>query len=314
VAHPEVALRVAGPDDLDQIVAVCSEALGWVDPEFDQKLFEWKHIDNAFGPSMLLIAEDETGVLAVRPFMRWRFTSDGGEVKTARAVDTATRPDAQGRGLFRALTELGIKKLAAEQTSFIFNTPNSSSRPGYLRMGWDDEGRVEFALRIRSVLTIAKVARSRVAATKRSISTPELGVGVGEYLESLGEVPAPDTSDWHTDHTLETLSWRYEAGPIEYRALPMSESAAAIVRLRQRGSARELLVAEQIGHVERRLQRRTLRRAMRSVRADHLVAAPGTAGTISTSRIGPLFTMRSVASDHPAASEVAWAPGDVELF
>ena len=310
----EVRLRIAGAGDLDSILSVCSEALGWSDREWDRSLFSWKHVDNPFGESLVLVAEDDTGILAVRAMMHWRWSSARGVARAARAVDTATRPDAQGRGLFRALTELSLETLQRTDVAFIFNTPNAKSRPGYLRMGWHDAGRIEFGFRTQTVRAIGRVLRSAVPATKRSIPTPDLGIEPEAFLRSLRHVPRRSGQQWRTDHSLETLLWRYADGPVDYRALPMSDSAGAIVRLRQRGRTRELLVAEQIGEVDERTERRALFQAMDDVGADHLIGAARTPGTITTSRVGPELTLREVSTYHPEPADLGWSPGDVELF
>ena len=71
----DVNLRSADADDIDSILSVCSAALGWTDPPWDRQLFTWKHELNPFGRSLVFVAEDETGILAVRTLMRWRFAS-----------------------------------------------------------------------------------------------------------------------------------------------------------------------------------------------------------------------------------------------
>ncbi len=40
----------------------------------------------------------------------------------------------------------------------VFNTPNDQSRPGYLKMGWSEVGRVPVAVRLRSALSARRVA------------------------------------------------------------------------------------------------------------------------------------------------------------
>ena len=310
----DVVIRDAGAGDFEPIVDVCSAALGWDDPLWDRALFAWKHTNNAFGESVVLVAEDDTGILGVRTLMMWRFASHLGTVRAARAVDTATRPDAQGRGLFRALTEAGIESLQRRGVAFIFNTPNAASRPGYLRMGWHEEGRIEFGFRVRSALAVPRVLRSKVAAAKPSISTPHLGQ---DPLTFIDELPPPESwsgHHWRTDHTLDTLRWRYTLGPVEYRALPMGDAAGAIVRVRRRGHARELLVAERIGTVDPDLELSVYRDAMRLTKCTHLIAEARTPGTFTTSRVGPDLTMREVTSFTPSADDISWAPGDLELF
>lgn len=310
----DVVIRDGGAGDLEQIIEVCSAALGWQDPAWDRALFAWKHTNNAFGESVVLVAEDESGILAVRTLMMWRFASHRGTVRAARAVDTATRPDAQGRGLFRRLTEAGIDALKTRGVAFIFNTPNAASLPGYLRMGWREEGRIEFGIRVRSVTALPRVLRSKVAATKPSIPTPHLGEDPAQFIAELPDFEPWTGHQWRTDHTRDTLLWRYTAGPVAYRALPMGDGAGAIVRVRQRGHARELLIAERIGTVNPDLERSVYNDAMRLGRCTHLIGDGHTPGTLATDRVGPELTMREVSSYNPDASDIMWAPGDLELF
>src|SRR5918994_5166036 len=67
------------------------------------EFFRWKHADNPFGPSFMLLAEADGRVVGLRAFMRWRFIVDGRELSAVRAVDTATHPEYQGIGVFSRL-------------------------------------------------------------------------------------------------------------------------------------------------------------------------------------------------------------------
>ena len=89
---PDVNLRSADAGDIDSILSVCSAALGWTDPSWDRQLFTWKHELNPFGRSLVFVAEDETGILAVRTLMRWRFASHHGVVHAVRAWWRCRRP------------------------------------------------------------------------------------------------------------------------------------------------------------------------------------------------------------------------------
>lgn len=104
-----------------------------------EAFWRWKHEDNHFGPSYGLYAWDESQALAVglRVLMRWQFrTKDGQLLRAVRAVDTATHPSYQRRGIFSRLTRQAIDDLKQEGIDLIFNTPNARSLPGYLKMGW----------------------------------------------------------------------------------------------------------------------------------------------------------------------------------
>ena len=110
------AVRPYRDDDLPDVLDVLRAALG--EPpglRRTPQLFRWKHIDNPFGRSIMLVAELDGRIAGFRAFMRWRLmTPDGSVLECGRAVDTSTHPDFQRRGVFRALTEVGIERAAEE--------------------------------------------------------------------------------------------------------------------------------------------------------------------------------------------------------
>ena len=133
---PGIEIRPATPEDRPAILALLTKSLGWHDDPRYQALFEWKHDENPFGPSPMWVACDGDRVVALRVFMRWQFRRGDEILRAVRAVDTATDPDYQGKGLFTALTLHGLDELRADGVDFVFNTPNAQSLPGYLKMGW----------------------------------------------------------------------------------------------------------------------------------------------------------------------------------
>ena len=88
-----------------------------------------------------------------------------------RAVDTATHPEYQGRGIFTRLTHAALDELEREGVAFVFNTPNDQSRPGYLKMGWDVVGRLPVLVRPRSVRRALRMLRARTPAGRWSEPT-----------------------------------------------------------------------------------------------------------------------------------------------
>ena len=91
--------------------------------------FRWKHLENPAGRSFMLVAELAGQIVGFRAFMRWRFQADGAELRAVRAVDTATHPDHQGKGIFSTPTLRALDELRGE-TDLVFNTPNAASLPG----------------------------------------------------------------------------------------------------------------------------------------------------------------------------------------
>ncbi|HVR32618.1 MAG TPA: GNAT family N-acetyltransferase, partial [Acidimicrobiia bacterium] len=125
-------------DDLPEVLDLLRVSLGETDLlRRTPAAFHWKHLANPFGPSILLVAEDSGGLVALRAFMRWELTSpDGSRLRCVRAVDTATHPRARRQGVFRRLTLEAVDAARDDGTDLIFNTPNPRSGAGYISMGW----------------------------------------------------------------------------------------------------------------------------------------------------------------------------------
>jgi GNAT superfamily N-acetyltransferase len=229
--------------------------------------FRWKHLENPFGASLMLVADDDGRVVGLRAFMRWRFAAGGREIRAVRGVDTATHPDHQGRGIFSRLTREALEILHAD-TDLVFNTPNEKSLPGYLKMGWRTVGRVPVRLHVRHPVRFARRVRDRraldaTASAPAAEAPPAADVlAGGDRLEALvtGAERSPGIA---TPRTLAYLRWRYGATPgLDYRAIVRERGGApaglAVFRVRPRGALwestlAELLVAEGDTTTARRL-------------------------------------------------------------
>ncbi|MGA4545379.1 GNAT family N-acetyltransferase [Uniformispora flossi] len=185
----EFTVREVAKDDEPQVLELLAAALaGGPTGERTQEFFDWKHRDNPFGSSPGLVAVDGDGRLAaVRLFLRWEFAHQGATVRAVRAVDTATRPDVQGRGLFTKLT-LGLLERLGEDTDLVFNTPNANSLPGYLRMGWQEVGKVPIALHPIRPLAFAKGLRELRSAEAEGGAPAAAAVAVPTPSAARGAV------------------------------------------------------------------------------------------------------------------------------
>ena len=312
-------MRPATDDDREQILALLRVSLGWTDEPRDRELFAWKHERNPFGPSLAWVVERGGRVVAVRLFMRWEFRRGGATLRAVRAVDTATHPDHQGQGLFSALTQHAVETCRTDGVAFVFNTPNEQSRPGYLKLGWREVGRIRTAVRPRRLADLVTIARSRAPAALWS-EPIDVGADIASWFDGGGRWPVSAAVS-STDRSLRTASderfarWRYGLAALHYRVID-DEGAAIIVRLRRRGASRELVVADQLGdpHSADRLVTETLRRAG-ATHALRLGRPNLRAGFIELPRVGPILTWRAVC-DHGPPPLPNWdlRLGDVELF
>lgn len=320
------SLRPANPGDNPAIIRLLCDTLGWEDDERHRSLFEWKHQLNPFGVSPCWVAEDEGGLIGFRTLMRWGFRCDREPVSTVRAVDTATSPRAQGRGVFRALTMRAVEEMTSARVAWVFNTPNDRSAPGYLSMGWRSLGRLPVSVFPGPMTGWPRLLSARQAGDLWSVPT-----SAGEDAEAvlrdergLGELLAGLAQDegTHTERSAAFLMWRYGAGPVRYRALlPGGDLRNGIVffRLRRRGRATEAVVLDALFPQEaRRLGPVGLARAvLKASGADYVIALGSSRprGWLPVPGQGPVLTWRALATTEPPPLD-AWGltTGDIELF
>ena len=158
-----MTVRPLAASDRSSLLELLAASLGWRADERHTEYFAWKHEQNPFGPSPAWVAVDGNGgLLGFRTFLRWEFIRGPAVVRAVRAVDTATRPDVQRRGVFSRLTMTAVEALIRDDVEFVFNTPNPRSLPGYVRMGWRRVGRLPVGVRPASVPRLAALRRREV--------------------------------------------------------------------------------------------------------------------------------------------------------
>jgi glycosyltransferase involved in cell wall biosynthesis/GNAT superfamily N-acetyltransferase len=334
--RPALEIREAVAEDREQIITLLGRSLGSDgDPRYPQ-LFAWKHDENRFGPSPMWVATTPEGrIVAFRTLMRWEFVRGGHVIRAVRAVDTATDPDFQGQGLFRKLTMHGLEHVRAEGVDWVFNTPNSQSRPGYLKMGWRQVGRLPVAVRFVGPSGAATALRSKVPAERWSTDLPEgTGIPVADWLTPIEagdrtdpttRLPAPrDVREIRTRVDTEFLRWRFGTPLLSYRAVEDDAwqrsggeaGAAVIVRARKRGEATELAVVARFGEptAADRLAAHTAAQAGCTY-AIRIGRPNPRAGFVPLPGNGPILTWRAACDPgEPPLANWALTLGDVELF
>ncbi len=327
----ELTIRSATDADRPAILRLLADALGWEADDRHAGFFAWKHEANPFGRSFAWVAEDPAaGVVGFRTFLRWRFERPDGTVEAVRAVDTATAPTHRGAGVFSRLTAHGLAEVTAAGVGFVFNTPNEQSLPGYLKLGWEQVGRLPVQLRPRSLAALSRSARSRVPAELWSVPC-QAGVSALEAFDDAAALQAllasqPPSAGLRTERSGEFLRWRYGGfAPLGYRAVLAGSTVAdgvALFRLRRRGAALECAVVDVVVPAAHPGAERSLvRRALRESGADHAIALGsasngGWRGGMRSDRLGPILAWRAAAETGAAPPVGAWtlSLGDVELL
>lgn len=320
-------VRRARDDDLEAVLALLRASLGWMPDDQHASFFVWKHWHNPFGPSPAWVAVEGERIVGFRTFLNWELERGRRQLRAVRAVDTATHPDYQGRGVFSRLTLHALEELRADRVDFVFNTPNDQSRPGYLKMGWKQIGQVPLLFRSRGVGSLLRTTRARTAAEKWSVPT-SAGLAADEALGDrravahlVASLPADDAL--RTRRTPEFMAWRYRFGPLAYRtalAGTTIEDGIAVFRLRRRGPALEAAVCDLlVPDGAQPALKAVLNKLLRASGADYAVRVGGEGvprlGYLPLPGQGPALLWRGLLHDEaPAAGAWHLTLGDIELF
>lgn len=317
MSESTVSVRRASVDNIADVIELAATSLGWDPAEPHEAMFRWKHLDNPAGVSPMWLAFVGDRAVGFRTMMHWEFLHDRTTpIRAVRAVDTSTHPDFRRLGIFRTLTMAAVEELTRDRVDFVFNTPDPHSKAGYLTMGWQDLGRVHvrfFPTRVRGPLRTVR-ARTPAAVWSEPCS---VGDPVEEIADELaGRSHTLDRRGLATSHTGEYFRWRFGFGPLHYRVI-RTDDAAAVIRVRRRGPAVEIVVAELLAP-SRIAAEAVLRKVRGQVDADHIVVAAGGVASLPPMLplpgAGPGVVVRSLASHAPARSELLFSLGDVEVF
>ncbi len=315
----DLTIRPFADGDTAAVLELMRAALGETPVlQRSTELFHWKHLDNPFGRSIMLLAEAGGRVAGFRAFMRWELGApDGTALRCVRPVDTATHPDFQRRGIFRRLTEQAVEAAREDGVDLVFNTPNPASGAGYYKMGWSGVGKVGVLVRPSWRLLSGRLA------------SPPLP-RIGDFLDPAVAVPEgwtiPDRPGrgLRTPRTTAYLDWRFRRHPTAEYALVDTEGGEAIVRPNYRAGRRELVVSDVFGS----RGDAAIRRAARAARAQYLAAwfSPGSperraatrAGLVPVPGVSALFLMarplRPLAVDPTSMRSWDLALSDLELL
>lgn len=98
--------------------------------DFTRGQFDKKFIKNIYGPSVLVVVYIDDVPSAARAL--WRNDIEGEEAY--QPGDTCVLENCRGKGVFSNMTKKAIASLP--KSAIIYNFPNPSSFPGYIKMGW----------------------------------------------------------------------------------------------------------------------------------------------------------------------------------
>lgn len=320
-------IRKAQAADLPAIIELLDLSLGSSRIQKSEPLWKWKHEDNPFGKSPVWVATEGGKLIGVRVFMYWHWQKGQKTYTALRAVDTATHPGWQGKGVFKKLTSVLVASSTAEGADFIFNTPNKKSLPGYLNLGWRIKGNLP--LRVKIIRPWGKFTDF----IKTGKNTRIAEIPNNDWSRIWDALPAvfPVSEAIHTSYSPNYLRWRYVDCPIfEYGFLSDYSTYLLVYRIKEHPYYNELRITELLplqrpDLINKTHLRDSLKKSYSELPVD-LVSFSGESlfplpdiGWIPAMKVGPLVTMKDLNTgnqfpDLLTPHSIAFSIGDLELF
>jgi GNAT superfamily N-acetyltransferase len=270
--------------DEPEVLALLQTAFGgWphdVQSLTPDEFFRWKHMDCPFGRSILVVAETDGAVVGFEGHLPWRLQAGEKVLQASRGTDLSVHPSYRRRGVSVAIRGAAAVRLSSE-VALTWSNPNKQSRPGSLRFGRSEVGRVARFVQARGAIaqTLGR-ARHRGANTPDTleIEAPAAGevLSDDEYVSSLLSQTSTPEDRLATVKDLDYLRWRY--GQLEeYRAIALEQTEGGgivIFRVRRHGSFWGSHVCELfVERNDRRLARRLLRQVRHAASTDFILCA-----------------------------------------
>jgi N-acetylglutamate synthase-like GNAT family acetyltransferase len=324
-------IHQASDDDIPAIVTLLKASLGESLLPKSESYWRWKHELNPFGKSFVLVAQEDQAIVGVRAFMRWAWQRGNERIEAVRAVDTATHPKHQGKGIFNKLTLAMVEHCKNQNIKMVYNTPNDKSMPGYLKMGWVKAGKLPISISVKRPVSmglrfITKKKEHLIAHQ----DTPHLT----RFLNHPGLSALLETdrirqgSFFKTPYTQAALRWRYLSVPsVTYGAGGIEQGsdlkALFICRLKSSRFGSELRVTDIFAKDSAVIPelKKHINQMASECNADYVVIDGFKTGhnLFKTEYpIGPIVTVKNIAMDHMLhfLQFSSWKPsiGDLELF
>lgn len=328
-------IRPAELSDDPAIINLLKESLGDSTIPKSEALWAWKHRQNPFGTSYMLLAEEDGKLVGVRAFMKWNWVRNQKIYPAVRAVDTATHPAHQGKGIFKKLTLHQLDICRQQQVQFVFNTPNLQSLPGYLKMGWVEQGSMPVKIKLLRPLRMA-AARFGKQIADTSVDPTPYQKWTNDVIQMADRaVPADDQLS--TAMSSQYISWRYASNPLfNYNYLTDQKQFLLVTRIKSHNGYRELRITDFL-LTNRNASRKELSKYIRNTLLQHchhhkvdFVSLSGQQfkehralfhwmGWLPVRNRGPLITLRDLNMNDIFPSLLVranwgYSLGDMELF
>lgn len=310
-------VKQASINDIPNIVELLKLSLGESVVEKSSTIWNFKHVDNPFGPSYVLVATDNETFVGVRALMKWNWQLNNRIWVAYRAVDTATHPDFQGKGIFKKLTLQALDNVEKEQETFVFNTPNDKSRPGYLKMGWVIVDALPIAIVPTMLYFFLSFFRKRGSSVNQ-IKTEKLD----ELCKIHNHVLSKKNSIF-TPKSAAYLKWRFEENPMQKYQVASADDWYIAMYVKEHKFFKELRIVEVI------VGSNSFEKAIRNTIIDYAIQNRCWMVTLANKdlfrfrffgKFGPKLTFKSLTKDTLFIDKALdinnwkYSLGDLELF
>ncbi len=306
-------IREATELDIPQIIEVLRASLGETSSKKTEEVWRYKHLDNPFGKSLVLVATEEEKIIGVRAFMRWQWQKGEQVYSAFRAVDTATHPDHQGKGIFKKLTLKALEIAKERGDHFVFNTPNKQSKPGYLKMGWVEVDKLKIHLRTLNLIQFKKKKEKDYSFPGDEDNIRDLQ---NFYFEQLKA-----TDRLFTPKDIAFLKWRYLHNPLQNYLVIFDREYFIAGYVKEWKMFNEFRVSEAIvSKLGKKTTKSAILKLAKSSGSAVLSISPA-AGihfkTGITGNFGPVLTYKPINLNQPEFLNLktwTYSLGDLELF
>ncbi len=309
-------IRKPNSEDLDNIISLIQISLGESKIKKSQETWRYKHVDNPFGISPVLIAEENNRMVGVRAFMQWRWQYKEVIHTAYRAVDTSTHPDFQGKGIFSKLTLSAINLIGEKGPCFVFNTPNEKSRPGYIKMGWEIIGKIKVSIIPTFFYVFLVLFYKKRGNEIKENELENICFERNEFLKANNTYFTPKSALY--------LKWRYENNPLQDYNIISNDSFYLVMYVKKHKYFKELRVVECIGKKDLKtklaIQSTIIRYAIVNLGMIITTADKNLFSINVFGSFGPIFTLRTVNCDEvfkinsSIIDNWVYSLGDLELF
>lgn len=310
-------IRKATPEDIPAIVVLLLQSLGEGLLKKSEDTWNFKHSNNPFGISHVLLAFEADVLVGVRAFMKWQWQLGTQSWTAFRAVDTATHPDFQGKGIFKKLTLQALDEIQNDGETFVFNTPNDNSRPGYLKMGWKILDTIELAV-IPTPIYVFTFLWNK-STFQNMISTAQLDLICRDYNSQLS-----DKNLLFTPKSAAYLRWRYEENLLqEYEVVSTNDFYIAFY-IKKHRFFDELRVVESVSSDLKKYRKKIQQTVLRFAFQNKCMLITTSNKDLFRFKIygkfGPKLTIRTLTKDSFFTNSVYsikkwyYSLGDLELF